>query len=97
MATGIWTAAVGGAMMSIGKGWGGTPKSAYNKYRRWQQPRDIDRIDKPHTDLWQYHVHQKKTDASYNVDGSLHDKKKWIPNFSKKTIQWLKDHWWNIK
>jgi hypothetical protein len=45
-------------------------KEALKKISTKKAPKEIDRIDKPNTNIpySQYHVHEKKTDASYNLD-----------------------------
>lgn len=71
----------------------GTPKDAANlsATNRDRLPKDIDRVDRAHdTKTGQIHAHHKKGGAT-NADGSVHDKSKGIPNWSKKTKEWLKD------
>ena len=44
----------------------------------------------------QWHVHDRSTDAGYNLDGTVHDGHKGFPQFSRKTIKWLNDNGFNI-
>lgn len=81
------------------KGEGGSPKDAQKAVQRDQGPRDIRNIHRPEQDVpgSQWHAHQaQKVDGKYpalNLDGSPHDG---VPNFSQKTLEWLKSFGWNI-
>jgi RHS repeat-associated protein len=71
-----------------------TPSSARNKVRRGQGPREITRIDAPEGSVpgSQWHAHGSNGGA-INLDGSIHDGD---PKFSKKTLNWLNEHGWNV-
>jgi RHS repeat-associated protein len=71
-----------------------TPKSARNKVRKGQGPREITRIDAPESSVpdSQYHAHGYNGGA-INLDGTIHDKD---PNFSNKTLEWLREYGWNV-
>jgi len=80
------------------KKWGmGIPVQAQLKVRRHQAPRGINRIDRGHGNApnAQWHAHDF-TDAALNVDGTIHDKHKGIPNFGKDERDFLFCHGWNI-
>jgi len=79
---------------------GGSPKDAQRKIDKRQGPKDIKRIDEPEPNSVpgsQWHAHQtqqvKGKNPALNQDGSTHDG---TPSFSKKTLQWLQDHGWNV-
>ncbi|MEQ9861930.1 S-type pyocin domain-containing protein [Pectobacterium cacticida] len=76
------------------KGIQGSPKDAKNKIRKGQGPNEITRIDSPELSVpgSQWHAHGKNGGA-VNLDGSIHDGD---PEFSKKTLQWLKANGWGI-
>ena len=59
----------------------GTPKDAYNEYKKGRAPKGIDRIDNPKDG--QVHAHQKGKGAT-NADGTIHDKGKGAPKWPKK-------------
>ncbi|GHT70538.1 hypothetical protein AGMMS50239_39030 [Bacteroidia bacterium] len=71
-----------------------TPKSAQTKVKRGQAPREITRIDKPEGSVpgSQWHAHGSNGGA-INLDGSIHDRD---PQFSNKTLKWLREHGWNV-
>ncbi len=75
------------------KGKLGTPKDAYNEYKKGRAPKDIDRIDKPKEG--QIHAHQKGKGAT-NADGTIHDRGKGAPNWSNKVTKWLRNYGFNI-
>jgi hypothetical protein len=60
---------------------------------RGRAPKQVDRVDNPHQDGQQPHVHYKDKTSS-NRDGTLHDKGKGTPNPTNKVIDWLKKHNW---
>ncbi len=60
-----------------------------------QAPREVDRVDKPHVPGQQPHVHFKDG-TSLNVDGTVHDAHKGIPDPSNKTTKWLLENGWKI-
>ena len=80
------------------KKWGrGTPADAakiVNIKRRG--PKGIKRIDKPEESVpnSQYHAHAHN-DAALNLDGTIHDKHRGIPPFSKDDRDFLFCHGWN--
>ena len=76
---------------------GGTPKQAQIKVNREQAPSDIVRIDEPEQSVpkSQWHAHCP-CGSGYNLDGTIHDKGKGDVAFSKKTIEWLNNHGWEI-
>ena len=101
-ATGAAEAGVGAMMLSntsknISKGYNegklGTPKDAYNEYKKGRAPKEIDRIDKPKEG--QIHAHQKGKGAT-NADGTIHDSGKGAPKWSNKAIKWLRNYGFNI-
>ncbi|WP_178076416.1 MULTISPECIES: hypothetical protein [unclassified Pseudomonas] len=73
-------------------------KQAQQKVRREQAPTEITRIDAPEKDVpkSQWHAHCP-CGSGYNQDGSIHDKGKGEVTFSKKTIEWLNTHGWEIE
>ena len=60
---------------------------------RDQAPIGIDRFDKPHTEGQLPHVHFDDG-TSLNVDGTIHDKHKGIPNPTKKQRDFLEEYGW---
>ena len=68
------------------------PKVAQKKVKKGQGPKEVKRIDKPEESVpgSQWHAHGKNGGAR-NQDGTIHDRD---PEFSKKTIEWLKEHGW---
>ena len=80
------------------KKWGrGTPADAakiVNIKRRG--PKGIKRIDKPEESVpnSQYHAHAHN-DAALNLDGTIHDKHRGVPPFSKDDRDFLFCHGWN--
>ncbi|MNV21172.1 hypothetical protein D3C71_1121000 [compost metagenome] len=73
----------------------GTPKQAQAKVAKGQAPSDITRIDGPEASVpnSQWHAHCK-CGSGLNLDGSIHDKGRGDVTFSRKTIEWLRDHGW---
>jgi RHS repeat-associated protein len=71
-----------------------TPKDAQRKVIRRQAPREIIRIDAPESSITgsQWHAHGKNGGA-INLDGTIHDGD---PQFSRKTLDWLREHGWNV-
>ncbi|WP_322763294.1 RHS repeat-associated core domain-containing protein [Frankia sp. Cr2] len=68
---------------------------ARGKVRRGQGPDEIDRIDPPNTSVTgsQWHAQRRgKGSPGLNQDGSLHDGD---PQFSRKTLKWLREHGWD--
>jgi len=81
-------------------GLAGCPKDAQKKALKDQGPSQIHRIDAPEASVpkSQWHAHQSQMNKNgkrpaLNLDGTYHDGK---PNFSKKTLKWLKEHGWTI-
>ncbi|TDB43185.1 hypothetical protein C5467_23585 [Photorhabdus khanii subsp. guanajuatensis] len=70
-----------------------TPGAMQKQVERGQAPRDIERVDKGHIPGQEPHVHYKDGTSS-NQSGGVHDAHRGIPNPSKKTIEWLRDHGW---
>ena len=60
-----------------------------------QAPKDVDRVEKPHVEGQQPHVHFKDG-TSLKQDGTIHDKHKGIPNPSNKVKDWLKNNGWKV-
>ncbi|KRC76067.1 hypothetical protein ASE30_05465 [Achromobacter sp. Root83] len=73
----------------------GTPKQSQAKVAKGQAPSDITRIDGPEASVpnSQWHAHCK-CGSGLNLDGSIHDKGRGDVTFSRKTIEWLRDHGW---
>jgi RHS repeat-associated protein len=69
-------------------------RQAQIKIERGQGPREITRIDRPRDNVpgSQWHAHGKNGGAR-NLDGTIHDRD---PQFSRKTLDWLRDHGWNV-
>ena len=64
------------------------------KFLEGQGPRQITRIDAPESVIpgSQWHAHGSNGGA-INLDGTFHDGD---PNFSKKTLGWLREHGWDV-
>ena len=80
------------------KKWGmGTPAQAQNKVRKQQAPRGIYRIDGPeeYVPYSQWHAHASNNSA-LNQDGTVHDKHRGYPPFSRDDKDFLFCHGWNI-
>ncbi|MEJ9381110.1 RHS repeat-associated core domain-containing protein, partial [Gallibacterium anatis] len=80
------------------KKWGmGTPAQAQNKVRKQQAPRGIYRIDGPeeYVPYSQWHAHALNNSA-LNQDGTVHDKHRGYPPFSRDDKDFLFCHGWNI-
>ena len=78
--------------------WGvGTPREAQNKVTRQQAPRTIKRIDAPETSVpnSQWHAHDL-ANAALNIDGSIHDQHRGMPNFGNDGKDFLFCHGWRI-
>ena len=60
-----------------------------------QAPKDVDRVDKPHVEGQQPHVHFKDG-TSLNQDGTVHDKHLGFPKLTKKTRDWLINNGWKV-
>ena len=58
-----------------------------------QAPKDVDRVDKAHSEYGQDHVHFKDGTA-INKDGSIHDDSHGTPKLTKKTLDWLNKNGW---
>ena len=73
----------------------GTPRDARRLVRKGKGPAEIDRIDRPKSSVpnSQWHAHSKKGGA-LNQDGTIHDKKRGSPNFSKETQKRLQEYGW---
>ena len=73
----------------------GTPRDARRLVRKGKGPAEIERIDMPKSSVpnSQWHAHSKKGGA-LNQDGTIHDKKRGSPNFSKETQKWLQEYGW---
>ena len=102
--TGALEAGVGAMMLAntsknssegYNKGKSGTPKDAYNEYKKGRAPKGIERIDKPKEGQGQIHAHQKGKGAT-NADGTIHDKGKGAPKWSNKILEWLRNYGFNI-
>jgi len=59
--------------------------------------KEIRRIDKPEPTVpksqWHAHTTKKKGGGALNQDGTIHDRD---PQFSKRTLEWLKSYGWEI-
>ncbi|MEN5160723.1 RHS repeat domain-containing protein [Achromobacter spanius] len=75
----------------------GTPNQAQMKVERGQAPSEITRIDEPAPSVpnSQWHAHCR-CGSGLNLDGSIHDKVNGKVTFSRKTIQWLREHGWSV-
>lgn len=52
---------------------------------RGKAPKSVDRVDKPHVEGQQPHIHFGENEAALNIDGTWHDEgMKSIPNWIKK-------------
>ncbi|KKJ77347.1 hypothetical protein WH95_06430, partial [Kiloniella litopenaei] len=69
------------------------PGKMQKEVEKGQAPKDVDRVDPPHIDGQEPHIHYKDGTSS-NQSGSTHDKYKGSPNPSNKTRKWLKKHGW---
>jgi hypothetical protein len=83
------------------KGSEGSPKDAQKEVKKGIGPDDIKRIDAPEESVpgSQWHAHGfngNESGSAINLDGTPHDPKRGLPNFSKKTLEWLMHHGWNI-
>lgn len=58
-------------------------------------PKEVDRVDKPHIDGQQDHVHFNDG-TSINRDGSIHDKGHGTPSLSNRVKNWLQENGWGI-
>jgi hypothetical protein len=85
--------ASGNSSKGYNRGKLGTPKDAFNEYKKGRAPKGIDRIDNPKDG--QIHAHQKGKGAT-NADGTIHDKGKGAPKWSNKIVKWLRDYGFNI-
>ena len=65
------------------------------KVEKGQAPNEVDRVDKPHVEGKQPHVHFKDGTA-LNQDGTVHDVHKGTPNLSNKTKEWLENNNWKV-
>lgn len=64
---------------------------------RGQAPKAVDRVDKPHVDGQQPHIHFGENEAALNIDGTWHDAgKKPIPDLDNETKKWIKDNGWSL-
>jgi RHS repeat-associated protein len=84
-------------LSGVKEGLGNSKPSSHSqlqkKVEKGQAPKEVDRVDKPHVPGQQPHVHYKDG-TSQNLDGTLHDAHKGVPNPSNKTIEWLLEHGW---
>lgn len=62
---------------------------------RGQAPKEVDRVDKPHIEGQQPHVHFKDG-TSQNIDGSVHDAHRGTPNLTNKVKKWLTNNGWKV-
>ena len=67
-----------------------------NEVEKGKAPRGIDRVDKPHVQGQQPHVHFNDG-TSLNMDGTIHDKINGIPHITNKIRIWLIEHGWKVK
>ena len=58
-----------------------------------QAPKEVDRVDKAHTEYGQDHVHFKDGTA-INKDGTIHDDGYGAPKLSNKVLDWLNRNGW---
>ncbi len=61
-----------------------------------QAPKQVDRVDKPHTSNGKPHVHFGDNYRGINNDGTWHDEGKKIPQITNEIIEWLKQNGWGI-
>ena len=64
---------------------------------RGKAPKSVDRVDKPHVEGQQPHIHFGENEAALNIDGTWHDEgMKSIPKLDKKTIKWIIKNGWKL-
>ena len=59
-------------------------------------PKGIDRVDKPHTDTGQPHIHFGENDRALNLDGTWHDAGKNIPKITGAIKKWILKNGWSL-
>ncbi|QAA33761.1 RHS repeat-associated core domain-containing protein [Clostridium manihotivorum] len=70
--------------------------SLQKEVEKWQAPREVDRVDKPHVSGQKPHVHFK--DGTFlNNDGTIHDAHKGTPKPNNKTKKWLNKKGWQVR
>ncbi len=70
-----------------------SPGKMQQEVARGQAPRDVERVDPAHAPVGEPHVHFCDGTAC-NQSGTVHDKKKGVPNPSKSAREWLTKHGW---
>ena len=70
-----------------------TQNQMQKQVEKGQAPKDVDRVDKPHQQGQQNHVHFKDGTAM-NQDGTIHDRHRGIPNPSNEVKNWLENNGW---
>ena len=59
-------------------------------------PKGVDRVDKPHTDTGQPHIHFGENDRALNMDGTWHDTGKNIPKITSAIKKWILKNGWSL-
>lgn len=66
-----------------------------NQVKKGQAPKEVNRVDKPHVEGQQPHIHFKDG-TSLNQDGTIHDAHNGIPILSNKVVDWLTNNGWEV-
>ena len=67
------------------------------KVKKGQAPKEVDRVDPPHTDGGKPHIHFRDDEAALNIDGTWHDEGlKRIPKLTNKIIKWILENGWKL-
>ena len=70
-----------------------SPNKMQQEVRRGQAPKEIKRVDKPHVEGQEPHIHFCNG-TSCNRSGSTHDAHRGTPNPGNKAREWLEGHGW---
>ena len=65
--------------------------------KKGQAPKEIQRIDSPHTSIPNSKIHAHfKDGTSLNIDGTIHDASHGIPKLTKQVSDWLIGKGWKL-
>ena len=86
----------GGAPEAEGSGSYTSQNQMQKQVEKGTAPKGIDRVDKPHTDTGQPHIHFGENDRALNLDGTWHDAGKNIPKVTGAIKKWILKNGWSL-